>query len=161
MNRLLSLVILALGVLTAVAVEPADSITPTIADHLNAGTTVKITHPAKLNNRLRSTVSRNASAVESKTTSADQPRTNGGFRILVFSGNNPRTAKAEATRRQQLLGEQFPEYTAYVSYDAPYWRLKAGDFRKYEDATAAMARMKAAMPGFASEMRVVRERINL
>lgn len=162
MNRLLSLAIVALTALTAAAAEPVDSLRPTIADHINAGATVKITQPAKLNDRLRA-AARNASATDAKTqaNAAEQPRTDGGFRILVFSGNNPRTAKAEATRRQQILAEQFPEYAAYVTFDAPYWRLKAGDFRKYEDAAAALSRFKTAMPAHAGEMRVVRERINL
>ncbi|MDE6512714.1 MAG: SPOR domain-containing protein [Muribaculaceae bacterium] len=163
MNRLLSLAILALTALTAAAAEPVDSLKPTIADHINTGATVKITQPAKLNDRLRSTAPRNSAGADANTpaNAADQPRTDGGFRILVFSGNNPRTAKAEATRRQQILAQQFPEYATYVTFDAPYWRLKAGDFRKYEDAAAALSRFKAAMPGHAGEMRVVRERINL
>ncbi len=163
MNRLLSLAIVALAALAAMAAEPVDSLRPTIADHINSGSTVKITQPAKLNDRLRAVANRGAAAADPKgqANTAEQPRTDGGFRILVFSGNNPRTAKAEAARRQQLLAEQFPEYAAYVTFDAPYWRLKAGDFRKYEDAAAAMSRFKAAMPAYAGEMRVVRERINL
>ncbi|MDE6817772.1 MAG: SPOR domain-containing protein, partial [Muribaculaceae bacterium] len=84
-----------------------------------------------------------------------------GFRSLVFSGNNPRTAKNEATNRSELLARQFPEYATYITYDAPYWRLKAGDFRSYDEATSALGRLKTAMPSFAREMRVVRERINL
>lgn len=158
MKRLLSLAIVALCISAAMAAEPVDSLlnVPTIADHLNAGKNIKITQPDKLNNRLR-TVSTDLT----KSSADEQPRTDGGFRILVFSGNNPRTAQAEATRRQQLLNEQFPEYAAYVSYDAPYWRLKVGDFRKYDDATGALGRLKAAMPAYAREMRIVRERINL
>lgn len=165
MNRLLTIAILAIGAMTAGAAELTDSITPTIADHLKAAGKANVTQPAKLNDRLRP-AARPAEVTPSESAAqlpgaTEAPRTAGGFRILVFSGNNPRTAKNEATNRSQQMAQQFPEYATYITYDAPYWRLKAGDFRSYDEATSALSRLKAAMPGFAREMRVVRERINL
>ena len=165
MKRFLSIAILAGAALNVSAAELTDSVAATIADHLKATGKATITQPAKLNDRLRpaprTAESPAAETAERPTASADAPRTAGGFRILVFSGNNPRTAKNEATNRSELLARQFPEYATYITYDAPYWRLKAGDFRSYDEATSALGRLKTAMPSFAREMRVVRERINL
>lgn len=161
MNRILILAIIALNALTITAQEPADT-TATLADYLTASGKAVVIQPAKLNERLRP-VRGGAAAVagQSQSSATETPRSVGGFRILVFSGNNPRTAKTEASNRSQAVASQFPEYATYVSYDAPYWRLKVGDFRSYDDASAALSRLRAAMPSCAREMRVVRERINL
>lgn len=159
MNRILISAIIALNALMTAAVEPADS-TATLADHLTASGKAVVIQPDKLNDRLRP--GRGAVAAgKSQSAATETPRSVGGFRILVFSGNNPRTAKAEASNRSQTVASQFPEYATYISYDAPYWRLKVGDFRSYDEASGALSRLRAAMPGCAREMRVVRERINL
>lgn len=158
MNRLLILLITTLSAMAVSAQEPADSLAPTIADHLTASGKALVVQPAKLNERLRPTAGTDA---QQKPAEATAGRTAGGFRILLFSGNNPRTAKNEATNRSQTVASQFPEYATYVTYDAPYWRLKVGDFRTYDEASSALARLRAAMPSCAREMRVVRERINL
>ncbi len=158
MNRLLIAIITALCSLTLTAQEPADTLAPTIADRLTASGKAVVIQPAKLNERLRPAPVTEATQKPVEATGA---RTAGGFRILVFSGNNPRTAKNEATNRSQTVAAQFPEYANYVSYDAPYWRLKVGDFRSYDEASGALSRLRAAMPACAREMRVVRERINL
>lgn len=156
MNRLLITIICCL--LTAPALladEPA-----TIADHINASGNATIFQPAKLNARLQPKTAVTETTAE--ITDTDKPAANaGGYRIQVFSGNNARTAKAQATGRAAKIDEQFPEYATYVSFDAPYWRLKAGDFRTYEEATAALGRLKASFPDFAREMRVVRDKITI
>lgn len=165
MNRLFSLIVVALCVLGATAQTPADSTVTaiaTIADRINASGVAMIFQPAKLNARL---APKTADAVaDAEATEAEKPESTGhvgGYRIQLFSGNNARTAKNQATGRATIIDARFPEYATYVTFDAPYWRLKAGDFRSYEEASAALARLKAALPEFAREMRVVRDRINL
>lgn len=85
----------------------------------------------------------------------------GGYRIQVFSDSNPRTARNEAGAKAGNISARFPEYRPYVTYDAPYWRLRIGDFRTYEDATDAMEAIKEAFPSYRRELRVVRDRINV
>ena len=92
---------------------------------------------------------------ETKTT----PTGNGGYRIQVFSGNNPRTSRSQAHSRSAAIKAEFPEWGTYVNFDSPYWRVKVGDFRTYEDAKAGLALLKNHFPGFAKEMRLVRDRI--
>ncbi len=154
MNRLLTLIICAIVILGLTAQEPA-----TIADQINASGKATIFQPAKLNARLRTKV---ATDPVQDTAASDKPATStGGYRIQLFSGNNARTAQNRATGRASLVNEQFPEYDTYITFDAPYWRLKIGDFRSYEDATTALARLKAAFPEYAREMRVVRDKITI
>lgn len=155
MNRLLTLIACALAAIYFSAQEPADS--TTIADHINASGRATVVHPAKLNARL---IPKAASAAP-ENTGDDKPASAavGGYRIQLYSGNNARTAKNNASGRANRVNDQFPEYVTYITFDAPYWRLRVGDFRSYEDASAALARIKAAMPEYAREMRIVRDKI--
>lgn len=155
MNRLLTLILCSLAAAGAYAQDQA----ATIADRINASGVATVSQPARLNARLAPAVQATEKTTEAEA-APTATRSAGGYRIQLFSGNNARTAKNEATHRASLIDTQFPEYASYVSYDAPYWRLKVGDFRNYEEASAALSRLKAAMPSYAREMRVVRDRIN-
>lgn len=154
MNRIFTLV---LCVVTSLLVSAQYK---TIADHINTVGKSVIVQPEKLNLRLAAkvtdiTTDEAIDSTDEKAISAD------GYRIQVFAGNNARTAQNQASTRASKVNELFPEYATYVSFDAPYWRLKVGDFRSYEEASSALSRLKAAMPEYSAEMRLVRGRINL
>lgn len=83
-----------------------------------------------------------------------------GYRIQVFSDKNQRTAKNEALSKERSIKESFPELGTYITYNAPSWRLRVGDFRTREEAVAVLGILKEAFPGYASEMIVVVDRIN-
>lgn len=57
-----------------------------------------------------------------------------GYRTQVFSGNNQRKSKDEAFRKEKEIKELFPDVPTYVTYNAPFWRLRIGDFRSHEEA---------------------------
>lgn len=84
-----------------------------------------------------------------------------GFRIQAYTDNNPRTAKAAAQRRARDIAMKFPQYRSYISYKAPAWRLRIGDFKTRREAQAALQRIKSVYPKFAREMVIVRDRINV
>jgi len=84
-----------------------------------------------------------------------------GFRIQAYTDNNPRTAKAAAQRRARDIAMKFPQYRSYISYKAPAWRLRIGDFKTKREAQAALQRIKSVYPKFAREMVIVRDRINV
>ena len=138
----------------ALAAEPADSLG--IIGRLAENPQVTVSQPEKLAARLLPARS-NASA-ESESGTAT-PAATGGYRIQVFSGNNPRSARAEAHSRAAAIGAEFPEWATYVTFDSPYWRLKVGDFRSYDDGRAALSLLKKHFPAYAKEMRLVRDRI--
>lgn len=83
-----------------------------------------------------------------------------GYRVQVYADNNPREAKAEARQRERSVGRRFPSMMTYVAYASPYWRLRVGDFRTQAEAEKAAADIRRAFPGYAKEVRVVRDRIN-
>jgi len=84
-----------------------------------------------------------------------------GFRIQAYSDNNYKTAKASAQKRARDIAMKFPQYRSYISYKAPSWRLRIGDFKTRGEAQAALSRIKKVYPNFAREMVIVRDRINI
>ena len=84
-----------------------------------------------------------------------------GYRIQAYTDNNPKTAKAAAQQRARDLAMKFPQYRSYISYTAPAWRLRIGDFKTQQEAKSALNRIKSVYPKFAREMVIVRDRINI
>ncbi len=154
----LCLVIAVAAVGSMSAREAADSVAQSIsfADRvMQRHTNVSVVQPEELNARLLRTASSTSSASSGEVTSG------AGYRLQVYSNNNARTAKAEASARASQIAERFPQWATYVQWDAPYWRLRVGDFPSYHDATSAMSEMKQAFPAFQREIRVVRDRVKV
>ena len=84
-----------------------------------------------------------------------------GYRIQAYSDNNHKTAKANAQKRARDIAMKFPQYRSYISYKAPSWRLRIGDFKTQREAQAALQRIKSVYPKYAREMVIVRDRINV
>ena len=84
-----------------------------------------------------------------------------GFRIQVYSDNNQRQAKAKAQKIAASIGAQFPHYGLYLTYNAPYWRLRVGDFTTHDAARTALGALKAKFPAMAGDMRVVKDKIKV
>ena len=84
-----------------------------------------------------------------------------GYRIQAYTDNNPRTARAAAQQRARDIAMKFPQYRSYITYKAPAWRLRIGDFKTQQEAKAALNRIKSVYPKFAREMVIVRDRINI
>lgn len=84
-----------------------------------------------------------------------------GFRIQLYSGNTAKTSKEEAFRRQELINEEFPDVSTYVTYQAPYWRLRVGDFRTQEEAYLLMKQITKEMSTLKKESYVVKDEIKV
>ena len=84
-----------------------------------------------------------------------------GFRIQAYTDNNSKTGKASTQKRARDIAMKFPQYRSYISYKAPSWRLRIGDFKTQQEAKAALNRIKSVYPNFAREMVIVRDRINI
>lgn len=161
-NKLKSYVALAALAANAIVVH-AD-----IVSQLTADTTVVIIQPEALRLRLQptepasETIQSNEGDKEAKTEKEvlRQPTQRAGFRVQVFSDNNAKTAKNEARTKQRTMSSRFPKYRTYVTYTAPYWRTRIGDFRTEREANAAASEIRKAFPKIAKEIRVVRDRIN-
>jgi hypothetical protein len=84
-----------------------------------------------------------------------------GFRIQVFMGNNPKTAKGEAAHKEGLIRENFPEVTVHTTYQAPNWKVLVGDFTTKEEAIIFMQKIQKAFPDFGKEMYTVADKVNI
>lgn len=138
--------------------------TTTIVDHIITGTDNTIVQPEGLLKRLFPIVDTADSDDDDKRDESAKPASSGrpaGYRVQVFSDNNPRTAKAEASSKERIISARFPQYQAYVRYNAPYWRLRVGDFRTQQEADHAAEELRKAFPAYSKEIRVVRDRITL
>lgn len=84
-----------------------------------------------------------------------------GYRTQVFSGNNQRKSKDEAIRKEEMIKELFPDIPTYLKYDAPFWKLRVGDFRSREEAYQMQRQLMDAFPTFAKEMYIVKDEIKI
>lgn len=82
-----------------------------------------------------------------------------GFRVQIFSGNNQRTAKSEAFKKEQQIKERFPNLPTYVTYNAPFWRLRVGNYDSREEAYYIQRQISEAFPSFAKEIYIVGEEV--
>jgi len=82
-----------------------------------------------------------------------------GWRIQVFVGNNQRLSKNEAFKNEEDIKLTFPEMSTYVTYTAPFWRLRVGDFRTYGEARQSLRKLRTEFPNLGREMSIVKERI--
>lgn len=125
-----------------------------IVDEINSsGGSVYISQPPELDFITANKASKEAEAQHS-------PGRMAGYRIQVFSDNNIRTAKSGAEHRKRAVEMALPGTKAYIIFDAPYWRVKFGDYRTYSEADEALQLLLQQYPQFSSDAKIVKERIN-
>lgn len=69
-------------------------------------------------------------------------RTAKGYRLLVMSTNK----RDEAIAAKTKVYSNFPELQAYLVYQTPYFKLKAGNFRTREEAKEYQKILSAHFP---------------
>lgn len=69
-------------------------------------------------------------------------RTMSGYRLLVINTNK----RNEAIDAKAKVYTYFPELKAYLVYQTPYFKLKAGNFKTREEAEKYKASMSAFFP---------------
>ncbi|UYQ92101.1 SPOR domain-containing protein [Chitinophaga horti] len=113
MYKLLSLA--ALLLFSAAGLKAQDN---TVAD--NTGS-VKVVKDSRIDILVRKQVYINTLAIR------NQP----GFRVQVMTTNKRNEANDAKARVMQL----FPDHRTYIDYQAPYFKVRIGDFRSREEAT--------------------------
>jgi hypothetical protein len=101
-----------------------------------------------------------SSKVKSDSDNYDIVKAN-GFRVLVFLGNDPKKSRSEAFARQNLIKTTFIDMATYIDYDAPNWKVLAGDFVTREDATLFKEKLQKEFPQFGKEIYIINDKINL
>lgn len=174
-NRIITLALVAFVSLTVAA-----QVQPDIVKDINSGGNVTVNVPAGLMGRNNGDMGKQGAQArpaeegvekkETKTTYDDTPRRQHttaqtvqgrkvGFRIQVLSDNSV-NGKANAQARARAIAMKFPQYRTYISFNAPSWRLRIGDFKDQGEASAAMSRVRAAFPAFGG-MSLVKDNVNI
>ncbi len=81
-------------------------------------------------------------AMINEATTRDARKTDKGYRLMIVSTNNREEALAAKTK----VYTYFPELKAYLWYQSPYFRVKAGNFKDRKDAEAYQRRMNTYFP---------------
>jgi len=84
-----------------------------------------------------------------------------GFRIQIYSGNDQRKSKDEAFLKEREVKEIFPDMPAYVTYKAPFWNLRVGDFRTHEEARRIQRQLMDAFPDYKRQMYILKGEIRI
>jgi hypothetical protein len=90
--------------------------------------------------RLDSLIKKQATINE--VTSRDSRKTDKGFRLMIISTNN----REEAMAAKAKIYTHFPELKAYLWYQSPYFRVKAGNFKEQKDAESYQRRLNNYFP---------------
>lgn len=75
-------------------------------------------------------------------TSREARRVGKGFRLLVINTNNREEAAAAKTK----VYTYFPELKSYLLYQAPYFKLKVGNFKEKKEAEDYQKRLEKYFP---------------
>lgn len=81
-------------------------------------------------------------AAINKTARKSSARTMRGYRLMVINTSNRNEAIAAKTK----IYTYYPELKAYLQYQTPYFKLKAGNFQTREDAEKYRRRMATMFP---------------
>ncbi|MGE7773840.1 SPOR domain-containing protein [Chitinophaga caseinilytica] len=82
---------------------------------------VKVTKDSRIDILIRKQVYINNLAIR------NQP----GFRVQVLTTNKRNEANEAKTRVMQ----RYPDYRTYIDFEAPYFKVRVGDFKSREEAT--------------------------
>lgn len=82
-----------------------------------------------------------------------------GYRVQVLF-TSAKNGRAIAQQRAKKIALKYPQYRAYMSYVAPRWRLRFGDFKTYEEAKNLARLIKRSFPAMRSDVVVVTDKVN-
>lgn len=152
---LFTIILIVFGLVPMNILAQGDS---TIVDIMNGDSSnqVHIEQPIGLNQRLI-----HEEILEVDETHTPQKTKIVGFRIQVFADNNPHTAKNEALVKERNIISRFPTLGTYLTYKAPVWRLRVGDFRTQAEAQEILQEIRKVLPTYAKECIIVRDRVNV
>ena len=83
-----------------------------------------------------------------------------GYRVQIYSSNRQQTAKAEALELETKLKEKVSK-TVYVQYLPPFWKVRLGDFRAYEEAKEYKKEFVQQFPEMIGDTYIVRDKIKV
>jgi hypothetical protein len=83
-----------------------------------------------------------------------------GYRVQIYSSNQQQIAKEEALELEKKLKEYLP-HTIYVTYVSPFWKVRVGDFRTYEEAYVYKKEFVQMYPEQMGDTYIVKDKIKV
>lgn len=83
-----------------------------------------------------------------------------GFRVQIFSSNRQQTAKEEALSLEKKMTDALST-AVYVTYISPFWKVRLGNFRTYEEANAFKVQLITQFPELQGDTYIVRDKIQV
>jgi len=83
-----------------------------------------------------------------------------GYRVQIYSSNQQQTAKGEALELEAKLKETVNQ-TVYVQYLPPFWKVRIGDFRTYDEAREYKKQFVSRYPEMMGDTYIVRDKIQV
>ena len=83
-----------------------------------------------------------------------------GYRVQVYSSNQQQTAKTEALELEARLKEKVSQ-SIYVQYIPPFWKVRLGDFRTYDEAREYKKLFVQLFPSMMGDTYIVRDKIQV
>lgn len=83
-----------------------------------------------------------------------------GYRVQIYSSNQQQYAKAEALDLEAKLQDRV-SHTIYVQYIPPFWKVRIGDFRSYEEAKEYKRAFVQQYPNMVGDTYIVRDKIKV
>ena len=84
-----------------------------------------------------------------------------GYRVQVYSSNQQQTAKSEALDLEEKLLKEKITQTIYVQYLPPFWKVRLGDFRTYDEAREYKKEFVQQYPEMMGDTYIVRDKIQV
>ena len=81
-----------------------------------------------------------------------------GYRVQVYSSNQQQNAKGEALALEARLKDKVSQ-TLYVQYLPPFWKVRIGDFRTYDEAKEYKKLFVQQFPDLMGDTYIVRDKI--
>lgn len=81
-----------------------------------------------------------------------------GYRVQIFSSNQQQTAKSQALDLETKLRDKINQ-SLYVQYLPPFWKVRVGDFRTYEEAKEYKKLFVQQFPEMMGDTYIVRDKI--
>ena len=83
-----------------------------------------------------------------------------GYRVQIFSSNQQQTAKGQALNLEGKLLKKLDQ-TIYVQYLPPFWKVRVGDFRTYDEAKEYKKFFVQLYPELLGDTYIVRDKIKV
>lgn len=83
-----------------------------------------------------------------------------GYRVQIYSSNQQQSAKIEALELEEKLKRKI-EQTIYVQYLPPFWKVRIGDFKTYNEAKEYKKEFVELFPKLMGDTYIVRDKIQV